>query len=86
MEKIPSNLILENTYKWGIEMGEEALEKRWLMVGIIISLVVGLVLGSFTDKPYLVIAAGMIAAYAVQRLTRKSDKLVESENGKTESD
>ena len=55
------------------------------MAGIIISMVIGLLLGYVTDKPYILIAAGMIAAYVVQRFINKSDKQVESKKTKTES-
>ena len=60
------------------KMHDRRAEGRWLLIGILISGGAGILLGFITKKPYIVIAAGIISAYIVQRLRETSEKKTET--------
>jgi CBS-domain-containing membrane protein len=48
-------------------------ERRWLIIGTLVSIVIGLLLGFVTKKPLVAIAVGVILAIVIQRLSGVSE-------------
>ena len=54
-------------------MQREGYNRRTMIIGIIISAIIGILLINYTDNPVLAIASGMVIAIIMQRILRKPD-------------
>jgi uncharacterized membrane protein YfcA len=54
-------------------MQREGYNRRTMIIGIIISAIIGILLINYTDNPVLAIASGMVIALIMQRILRKPD-------------
>jgi len=56
------------------------IEKRWLTIGTIICIGIGLFLGYVTENYLIAITVGIIIAFIVQRLVGSSEEYVKNSN------
>jgi len=56
-------------------MEKKLFNNKWLAIGAVVSLIIGMALGYLTEEPYLGIAAGIFMAFIIQRFgaTKDSD-------------